>query len=130
MRTPRLQILVIDDDAAYATTLGESLGRDGHEITHARDGQTGIAIARANKPDAVLLDLGLPDANGYEVARDLRGCLPARSVILILTNKTADIPTRGDEQSIDLHLTKPVELELLAGLIHFVHGKRATNRPA
>jgi DNA-binding response OmpR family regulator len=120
-----LNILVVEDDADFANTLAEWLARDGHRVVIAEDGHAAIDLARRNTPDAVLLDVGLPDVDGYAVARSLRqGTLPRSSAIVILTGQPTNDPALDDQQLIDLHLTKPIECELLSGLIHFVREKR------
>ncbi|MGE5414578.1 MAG: PAS domain S-box protein, partial [Syntrophomonadaceae bacterium] len=68
----RRRVLIIEDNTDAARTLADVLEIVGHEVIIARDGTSGIALAHELKPDVVICDLGLPDVDGYEVARTLR----------------------------------------------------------
>lgn len=67
-----LRILVVDDNRDSAETLSMLLELMGNEVTVAYDGEQALTIANEIKPDVVLLDIGLPKMNGYEVARQIR----------------------------------------------------------
>lgn len=119
-----LRILVVDDDGEQRARLVEALEADGHAVFAATSGGSAIELAKRELPDAVVLEIGLPDVNGFDVARQLRAeCLPATSVILVVTGSTEAAP-RDVEHLIDLHLSKPVEPALLSGLIHYVYDVR------
>src|SRR5205814_3084476 len=66
------RVLVVDDNADAADSLAEYLATAGHEVRTAYAGQEALEAARAYRPEAVLLDIGLPGMDGYEVARRLR----------------------------------------------------------
>ncbi len=70
--TTPLRVLVVDDNRDSAETLSMLLELMGNEISVAYDGEQALAIANETKPDVVLLDIGLPKMNGYEVAREIR----------------------------------------------------------
>jgi CheY-like chemotaxis protein len=92
---------------------------DGHEVAVARTGRAGIALAREQRPDVVVCDLGLPDIDGYEVARVLRADEALRSTRLIALSGYAqpeDIE-RAREAGFEAHLPKPAPLDDLAGLL-------------
>ena len=114
-------LLMIEDDARLAQMVGEYLGRSGFAVTHALDGQAGLALLQAPAgalPELVILDLMLPDIDGLEVCRRIRS-LPgdtARVPVLMLTAK-GDPMDRiiGLELGADDYLPKPFEpRELLA----------------
>lgn len=109
--TGTLDILVIDDNQAGTEALGRLLTFRGHKTTLAYSGQEGLYRAGEKEPDVILLDIGLPDIGGYEVAKQLRarGC---RSFILALTGYGQDEDRRKAlEAGCDGHLTKPVGLQ-------------------
>ncbi len=109
--TGSLNILVIDDNQAGTEALGRLLTFRGHKTTLAYSGQEGIYRVNENEPDVILLDIGLPDIGGYEVAKQLRasGC---RSFILALTGYGQDEDRRKAlDAGCDGHLTKPVGLQ-------------------
>ncbi|MFT3914625.1 MAG: PAS domain S-box protein [Anaeromyxobacteraceae bacterium] len=115
----RLRVLVIDDNADAAQTLADALELEGHEVTVARNGTVGLRLARELQPDLVLCDLGLPDLDGYEVARRLRADDALRYTRLIAVSGYAqpeDIE-RAREAGFDVHLPKPAPLEELSSLL-------------
>jgi DNA-binding response OmpR family regulator len=112
------QILVVEDDAAIAVPLSRALEAAGYEVTLASTGTAALDLAvDAVAPDLVLLDLGLPDVDGVEVARGLREALP-QSVIVILTARSAEVDVvLGLDAGADDYVTKPFGLaELMARL--------------
>ena len=118
---PRRRVLVVEDNPDSATALSELLRLWGHEVRVAHDGPAGVAEARRFAPDLVLLDIGLPGMDGYQVALALRGdpaLAGARLVALTGYGQEQD-HRRSREVGIDRHMTKPIDLaalrELLAG---------------
>lgn len=113
--TSQQSLLVIEDDAAVALSLREALLRDGYSVILARDGETGVALARDRSPHLVILDLRLPDCSGFDVCRRLRG-MGFRQPILILTVQADEIDkVVGLEVGADDYVTKPFGLrELLS----------------
>jgi CheY-like chemotaxis protein len=114
-----LRVLVVEDDAAGALSLARFVRGLGHEVEVVPDGQAAVETAQARPPDVVLLDIGLPGLDGWEVARRLQGH-PAgkRPLLVALTGygREAD-RRRSDEAGIDLHLTKPVDPDQLRWLL-------------
>ena len=108
--TPHRRILIADDNADAAATLALLLERDGHSVRTAPDGEEALTVATAFQPDVVLLDIGMPKLNGYEVARGLRR-LPFGSSILIAAVTGWGQPQdheRSRAAGIDRHFRKPV----------------------
>jgi signal transduction histidine kinase len=107
----RLRILVVEDHKDAARTLRILLVRSGHEVALAYTGKEGVTAARDWRPNVVLCDLGLPEMDGFEVARTLRrqpetaGC----RLIAISGYGQDDDRRRCKEVGFDLHLTKPVD---------------------
>jgi CheY-like chemotaxis protein len=111
-----LRVLVVEDNPDGAETLAAFLRLIGHAARVAPDGPAGLAMAQAEAPDAVLLDIGLPRIDGFEVARRLRSLgLPRRPLLIAVTGYgTEEDRRRGREAGIDLHLLKPADPEELA----------------
>ena len=103
------RVLIIEDNVDAAETLAAALELEGHEVRLARDGHTGLAMARELKPDVVLCDIGLPGLDGYGVARTLRADAAFRSTRLVALTGYAqpEDKQRAKEAGFDLHLAKP-----------------------
>ena len=119
----RLKILVVEDDPIYASFVTETLREAGHEVVIAKDGGMARKFAGA-VPDAIILDLKLPDESGYDVARALRKELPTSAVIIALTASVNPERDLAEAVGIDLVLTKPVSEELVVEIIAFVRSSR------
>jgi PAS domain S-box-containing protein len=117
--TRALRILHIEDNADVAGSLAEILRLEGHEPFIATTGRSGIARARELRPDVVLCDIGLPDLDGYEVARALRADEAVRSTLLVALTGYAqpDDRRRAAEAGFDAHLSKPPALDQLDALL-------------
>ncbi|MDX9734062.1 MAG: ATP-binding protein [Thermoanaerobaculia bacterium] len=124
--SPACRVLLVEDNADGARSLAELLSLDGHEVHVASDGPSGLEAARELLPDAVVLDVGLPGFDGYELARRLRAEPPLANVLLIALSGWAgrDDRTRSLEAGIDHHLVKPAGVSRLAELLATV-----TTRP-
>jgi PAS domain S-box-containing protein len=113
------RILAVDDNVDAVQALAVILQAAGHAVETAEDGESGAAKALAMRPEVVLLDIGLPDIDGYEVARRIRSASWGRDVLLVAITgwgRAAD-KRRASEAGFDAHLTKPVEPEALQRLI-------------
>jgi signal transduction histidine kinase len=115
---PRLEprrVLIVEDNDDTRQMLHEALAYSGHDVREARDGTSGIALAAEQAPDVALIDIGLPDVDGYEVARRLRAAPGGRrmGLIAITGYGQAEDQRRAYEAGFDAHLTKPVAPERL-----------------
>ena len=116
-----LRVLVVDDNIDSAETLGELLPLWGHETRLAHDGPQAIEAVREFAPDVVLLDIGLPGMDGFEVARRLRAEGVAVRRLLAMTGYgDEDDRRKAKEAGFDGHLVKPVEPEVLQRLLEEV----------
>jgi signal transduction histidine kinase len=108
----RLKVLVIDDNPIIADTMGMLLEDIGHEFEAVHDGREAVDAARNYRPDAILLDIGLPGMDGYEVCRALRqDHLFEHTTIIAQTGWGQDKDKQlAKEAGFDFHLTKPVPL--------------------
>ncbi|MGZ5182134.1 MAG: response regulator [Ramlibacter sp.] len=115
----RSRILVVDDLMASAETLMTLLEMEGFEVQIANDGMSALKIAQEFRPDVVLLDIGLPGMNGFEVAHQLRSQPASRDALLIaLTGYgEAESRSRSAQAGFDFHMVKPADVELLLKMI-------------
>lgn len=113
------RVLIVDDNADSANSLGMLLRLKGSEIRIAHDGLEAVGVADSFKPELVLLDIGLPKLNGYEVARHIRQQAWGRSAIIVaLTGWGKDEDRRrSHEAGFNFHLVKPVEFSDLEQLL-------------
>lgn len=114
-----LKILIVDDNADAADTLSMYLSTFGHQLHVAYEGHRGLALAAGAAPDVLLLDIGLPDIDGYQLARRLRA-LPqtAHATLIALTGYGQDSDReRSIAAGFDHHLTKPVDVAALLRLV-------------
>ena len=109
-------ILVVEDEPGLRNALGINLRARGYEVALAQDGRSALAAASQHPPDAVILDLGLPDMDGTEVIEGLRGWSRAPIVVLSARSEEPDKVTVLDAGADD-YVTKPFGMdELLARL--------------
>ncbi len=112
-------VLVVEDNPDAARTLADVLELQGHRVLIAGDGAGGLALAREARPDVVLCDIGLPDMDGFAVARALRADPALRGTRLVALSGYAlpEDRARAREAGFDAHLAKPASIEELARLL-------------
>lgn len=108
---PSRRVLIVDDNEDAARTLASLLGAYGHEAHVAFTGASAIEMAVSLTPDVVVLDIGLPDMDGVEVARRLREDSKTQGAILVAVTGWGqeDDRRRTAEAGVDRHLVKPVD---------------------
>jgi two-component system CheB/CheR fusion protein len=113
------RILLIDDNVDLTTTMSALLRLGGHEVAVCCDGPSGIEAASEQVPEVILIDIGLPGMNGYEVASRLRQTPQFdRTMLVAVTGYgQADDRRRAREAGFDHHLVKPVFFEALQQLL-------------
>lgn len=128
----QLDVLVVDDNADAADSLGVLLEMEGHASRIAHDGKQGLAMAQARPPDVVFLDIGLPDVSGYDVARSLRAMPALRQTLLVALTGwgTEDDRQKTREAGFDRHLTKPAELAAVEELLRHAASDKAARDAA
>jgi len=112
-RSVRRSILVIDDNVDAREALADVLALSGHDVHQAEDGNGGLESAMRIRPDAVLVDIGLPGLDGFELARRLRAGSSKLRLIALTGYGDADHRRRGAEAGFDAYLVKPVTLDAL-----------------
>jgi CheY-like chemotaxis protein len=117
-----LSILVVEDEDDSAKSLAELLTLGGHSVRIASSGPEALQQTHDATPDVVLLDIGLPGMDGWEVARRLRDQSKDKQpfVVAVTGYETTDDQWRSADAGIDLHLVKPVDPANLTGLLSWV----------
>ena len=109
------RILVIEDDQTIGGVLVSALSANGYSVDWQLNGAGGLAQAAATGADLVLLDLGLPDRDGFGVCRELRSILPGAVIVVLTARREVLDVVSGLESGADDYLTKPFRvIELLA----------------
>ena len=119
------KILVVDDDVDTLRLVGLMLQRQGYQIVAASNGHQALALAQNENPDLILLDVMMPDMDGYEVTKQLRAIpITAKTPIIMFTAKSqVDDKVAGFEAGVDDYLTKPTQPREL-----FAHVKAVLSR--
>jgi two-component system, OmpR family, response regulator len=108
-----MKILVIDDDPLIIEFVKRGLSEDGYTVDSALTGSDGLLCARIGSYDAVILDVGLPDASGFDIARDMRREGDATPILMLTARTGTDNLVQGLDSGADDYLTKPFDLREL-----------------
>lgn len=117
------RILIVDDSPTETYRFREILEKNGHQVLEASNGADGVAVARAEQPDLVLMDVVMPGLNGFQATRQLtKGEDTAHIPVVIVTTKDQETDrVWGKRQGAKDYLSKPVDenllLQVIAGLI-------------
>jgi CheY-like chemotaxis protein len=116
---PQRRVLVVDDNEDAAASLGMLLKFLGTDVQIAHDGATALANIEAFRPDVVLLDLGMPGMDGFEVARRVRERADFNNVVLIALTGWGQPEDRHRARTagFDHHLVKPADITALQSLL-------------
>ena len=122
-----MKILYVEDNDDNVFVLKNRLERAGHTVLIARDGEQGLAAARAERPDLVIMDLSLPVLDGWEATRQLKAMPETRSipVIALTAHAMAGDREKAMAAGCDDFDTKPIELPRLLGKIEALLGRPA-----
>ncbi|MES2208617.1 MAG: response regulator transcription factor [Chloroflexota bacterium] len=123
-----MHLLVIEDDERLGRVLKRLLEEDRHVVDVATDGETGLELAESDGFDVVVLDVGLPDINGLEVARRLRARGREIAILMLTARDTVRDRVTGLDAGADDYLVKPFAYEELAARIRAL-GRRAEPGP-
>lgn len=115
-----LRILIVDDNRDSASTLSMLLRRLGHQTLTAFDGEEAVATARGFSPEVVLLDIGLPKLNGYEVCRWIRAQNSSHRIVIIAQTGWGQEETKQKtrDAGFDHHMVKPVDPTALLRILN------------
>jgi two-component system CheB/CheR fusion protein len=127
----QLRILVVDDNVDGADMLALLLSDEGHEVRTAYTGREAMDAASRQRPDVIFLDIGLPELNGYEVARLLRAdvTLSDTYIVAVTAYGTPADKAAALAVGIDAHLTKPVEPPTIYAALEKARLGRGTKAP-
>ena len=114
---PPQRVLVVEDNDDAREMLRNLLSLLGHEVHEACDGAAGIEEARRVRPDAALIDIGLPGIDGYEVARRIRADVPGARLVAVTGYGQPEDRERALAAGFDVHLVKPVDPDQLQRLL-------------
>ena len=122
-----MRILLVEDDNAVAETVRRSLAREGHEADLAPDAETARSCARGQQYDAILLDLNLPDASGFDLIGELRNANPTIPVLMLTGRTSKEDVVHGFEVGADDYITKPFDVRELVARLRAVTRRAASN---
>jgi two-component system CheB/CheR fusion protein len=127
-----MNVLIADDNRDSGESLGMLLELSGHQVQLARDGREAVETAIRLLPDVVILDIGMPNLNGYDAARRIRELDPERrSLLIAITGWGQDLDRRRSlEAGFDHHLIKPVEPDTLDQLLRSFASSSRTSQAA
>jgi signal transduction histidine kinase len=116
----RLRAVVVDDAADLRELVADLLRMKGHEVMAVEDGRSAVALIRAERPDVALIDIGLPEMDGYEVARELRRDLPSPMLRLIAMTGYGQAADRATalQAGFDAHIVKPASADKIMRAIY------------
>ena len=115
MQTGKKTILVVDDEPHIVMGLRDALEFEGFRVISAGKGKDGVALAKSERPDAIILDLMLPDVNGYSVCEEVRRIDPLVPIVMLTARSQETDKVRGLDSGADDYVTKPFGVnELIA----------------
>jgi two-component system KDP operon response regulator KdpE len=123
-----VKVLLVDDDTTLRRTLGIGLRAEGHEVLMAADGRTALQALREDRPDLVVLDLGLPDLSGIEVLRQLRAWSTTPVVVLSARAESSE-KVEALDLGADDYVTKPFGMEELLARIRAAARRAGSDLP-
>jgi len=122
-------ILLVEDDPALAMGLCDALEFEGFRVIHCDRGKDGIERAKQSHPDCVILDLMLPDLNGYQVCEQLRAAYPLLPIIILTARSQEADKIRGLDAGADDYVSKPFSVGELVARIRAIF-RRTSRSPA
>lgn len=124
---PKTSVLIIEDDAALRRGLNDNFAKRGYDVRTADNGSSGLSAALTERADVILLDIMMPEMNGYEVCQQIRARNIDSHIIMLTAKGQEDDIVRGLELGADDYVTKPFSIrELVARVEAFVRRSRNT----
>jgi signal transduction histidine kinase len=121
----RLRVLVVDDNRDSAKSMALLLELEGHEVLTAHDGSSALEVGLRERPDLILLDIGLPGLNGFQTCQAMRAGGLQDAVIVAVTGYGQDKDRQQSQQAgFDAHQVKPVDLQAIRDLLAQGRGPR------
>src|SRR6516162_5996024 len=123
-------ILIVDDEPHIVMGLRDALEFEGFRVISAGKGREGIALARAESPDAIILDLMLPDVNGYAVCEELRRINALVPIVMLTARSQETDKVRGLDAGADDYVTKPFGVNELIARMRAIFRRASASRGA
>ncbi len=123
-----MQILLVEDDASLAAGLKSALARQGFTTNHVTTGQGALTAARTDRPDIIVLDLGLPDIDGLDVLARLQQQDDPIPVLVLTARDSLDDKIAGLDRGADDYLAKPFDVQELAARLRAFERRLSTAR--
>jgi DNA-binding response OmpR family regulator len=129
MSLPKKTILVVDDEPNIVMGLRDALEFEGFRVIAAAKGREGLALARTESPDAIILDLMLPDLNGYAVCEELRRINALVPIVMLTARSQETDKVRGLDAGADDYVTKPFGVNELIARMRAIFRRAARRLP-
>lgn len=123
------RVLLVDDDRKLLSLLERGFRFEGFDVRTATRGAHGLALARSDRPDVVVLDIGMPDLNGFEVCRRIRTDLDVPVIMLTARDEVED-KVQALGLGADDYLSKPFAFDELVARVHALLRRRTTDTAA
>ncbi|MGD0678909.1 MAG: response regulator transcription factor [Polyangiaceae bacterium] len=130
MAAAKKTILIVDDEPHIVLGLRDALEFEGFRVIAAGKGHDAVSLARSEAPDAVILDLMLPDLNGYAVCEQLRRIQPQVPIVMLTARSQETDKIRGLDAGADDYVTKPFSVNELIARMRAIFRRTARNPPA
>jgi DNA-binding response OmpR family regulator len=127
---PRRRILLVEDEPDLVRGLRDALEFEGFEIVTSGLGREGVKLARERAPDLVILDLMLPDINGFTVCEEIRASDPVLPIIMLTARSQETDKIRGLDSGADDYMTKPFSIGELVARINAIFRRLYRTAPA
>ncbi|KJS08243.1 MAG: XRE family transcriptional regulator [Gammaproteobacteria bacterium BRH_c0] len=123
-----MHILLIEDDKALAESLARALGVKGYVVNAVERGQHGLHALKTDAPDIIILDLGLPDMDGFTVLKRMREVNKELPVLLLTARDSMDAKVTGLDGGADDYLTKPFDMAELFARLRVLERRLSTTK--
>jgi DNA-binding response OmpR family regulator len=123
-----MQILLVEDDQSLAAGISKALRNEGFVTNHVSDGKSALHVVDAEPPDIVVLDLGLPDMDGLDVLKSIRGQGLAIPVLILTARSSIDARVSGLDLGADDYLPKPFETPELIARLRVIERRLSTSQ--
>lgn len=121
-----MQLLLVEDDLPLANSLKQALQKLGYAVNHVATGNSALTAVKAERPDIVILDIGLPDINGIAVLKKLRASDKTLPVLLLTARDSVDDKVAGLDSGADDYLAKPFEMTELSARLRVLERRLST----
>ena len=125
----KASVLIVDDDPMIASALKRVLSYEGYVVSHAPNGEDGLALLAKEKPDLVILDVTMPGMSGIEVCRRLKSRSPSTPVLFLSARDEVPDRVKGLENGGDDYLVKPFAFEELVARLEVLLRRRVDEKP-